>query len=95
MLKENVLSDWLDYECKKLNTVATFNLINTPALLVVEDVGCAFSFEHLINLFGDCELCFCPFSTKLAANNYFVWKKYQVFSKAAKKFFEVLQQKLN
>lgn len=95
MLRENGLSGWLGYDCKKLNIVATFNLINTPALLVEEGVGCAFSFDHLINLSGDCELCFRPLSPRLTANAYVVWKKYQVFSKAAKKFLETLQRELN
>lgn len=94
MLTENGLSGWLGYDCKKLNIVATFNLINTPALLVEEGVGCAFSFEHLINLSGDCELCFRPLSPKLTANAYVVWKKYQIFSKAAKRFLEELQAEL-
>ncbi|MDE5908267.1 MAG: LysR family transcriptional regulator [Lachnospiraceae bacterium] len=95
MLKENGLSGWLGYDCKKLNIIATFNLINTPALLVEEGIGCAFSFAHLINLSGDCELCFRPLSPKLTSNAFVVWKKYQVFSKAAKKFLEALQQELN
>lgn len=94
MLAENGLSGWLGYDCKKLNIVVTFNLINTPALLVEEGVGCAFSFENLINLSGDSNLCFRPLSPKLTSSVYVVWKKYQVFSKAAQKFLEVLQKEL-
>lgn len=94
MLKENGLSGWLGYDCKKLNIVATFNLVNTPALLVEEGVGCAFSFDHLINLSGDSNLCFRPLSPQLTANSYVVWKKYQIFSKPAKKFLEFLQLEL-
>lgn len=94
MLMENGLSGWLGYDCKKLNIVATFNLINTPALLVEEGVGCAFSFGNLINLSGDSKLCFRPLAPKLTSGVYVVWKKYQIFSKAAKKFLEVLQQQL-
>lgn len=94
MIKENGLSGWLGYDSKKLNIVATFNLINTPALLVEEGVGCAFSFEHLINLSGDSDLCFRPLSPKLTSDSYVVWKKYQIFSKPAKKFLEVLQAEL-
>lgn len=95
MLAENGLSGWLGYDSKKLNIVATFNLINTPARLVEAGVGCAFSFEHLMNLSGDCNLCFRPLSPKLTSNAYVVWKKYQVFSKPAKKFLEQLQQDLS
>lgn len=95
MLSENGLSGWLGYDSKKLNIVATFNLINTPALLVNAGVGCAFTFEHLMNLSGDCDLCFRPLSPKLTSSAYVVWKKYQVFSKPAKKFLEVLQRDLS
>lgn len=94
MLRENGLSGWLGYDYKKLNIVTTFNLINTPALLVEEGVGCAFSFEHLINLSGDSKLCFRPLSPTLTAGSYVVWKKYQIFSRAAKKFLEELQAEL-
>ena len=94
MLSENGLSGWLGYDCKKLNIVATFNLINTPSLLVEEGVGCAFSFEHLMNLSGDSNLCFRPLSPRLTANSHVVWKKYQIFSKPAKKFLEILQAEL-
>lgn len=94
MLSENGLSGWLGYDSKKLNIVATFNLINTPALLVNAGVGCAFTFEHLMNLSGDCDLCFRPLSPKLTSSAYVVWKKYQVFSKPAKKFLEALQRVL-
>lgn len=94
MLTENGLSGWLGYDWEKLNIVATFNLINTPALLVEEGVGCAFCFENLINLSGDSKLCFRPLSPTLTSGVYVVWKKYQVFSRAAKKFLEILQQEL-
>ncbi|MCC8023832.1 MAG: LysR family transcriptional regulator [Clostridium sp.] len=94
LLKENGLSGWLGYDSKQLNIISTFNLINTPALLVEEGVGCAFSFENLINLSGDSPLCFRPFSPRLTFNVYVVWKKYQMFSRAAKKFLEYLQRNL-
>lgn len=94
MLKENGLSGWLGYDCKKLNIVATFNLINTPTLLVEEGVGCALSFEYLTTLSQEGELCFRPLYPKLTSNAYVVWKKYQIFSKAAKKFLEKLQQEI-
>lgn len=94
MLTENGLSGWLGYDCKKLNIVTTFNLINTPARLVEAGVGCAFSFEHLMNLSGDCDLCFRPLSPKLTSGSYVVWKKYQIFSKAAQKFLEQMQREL-
>ena len=44
--------------------------------------------DRLINTHGS-NLCFRPFSPKLAAYGFIVWKKYQVFSKAANIFFAI------
>ena len=92
ILDENGLSGWLGYDCHELNIVSTFNLIGTPALLVEEGVGSAISFENLLNLSGDCQLCFRPLEPGLKLDVYLVWKKHQTFSKAAQKFLECLHQ---
>lgn len=94
MLNENGLSGWLGYDAKKLNIVTTFNLINNPALFVEEGIGYAFCFQDLINLTGESNLCFRPLEPLLQSNLYIVWKKYQIFSKAANKFLEKLQDEI-
>lgn len=94
MLNENGLSGWLGYDSKKLNVITTFNLINNPALFVVEGIGYAFSFKDLLNVSGDTNLCFKPLEPMLESNIYIVWKKYQVFSKAANKFLTQLQEEI-
>lgn len=94
MLDENGLSGWLGYDCKKLNIVATYNLITTPALMVEEGVGNAITFAKLVNVSGDRNLCFRPLEPRLEAGMFIVWKKYQVFSKAAEVFLKQLQSEL-
>lgn len=94
MLNENGLSGWLGYDSKQLNIVTTFNLINNPALFVEEGIGYAFSFKDLINVTGDSNLCFKPLEPQLESNLYIVWKKYQIFSKAASKFLAYLQEEI-
>lgn len=94
MLNENGLSGWLGYDYEKLNVVTTFNLINTPALMVEEGVGYAFSFEKLVKISEDSELCFRPLEPKLESAMYIAWKKYQVFTKAAEIFLKQLQEEL-
>ena len=86
------LSGWLGDDFRKLNIVATYNLIYNAALMVEEGVGYALSLDKLINTSGDSPLCFIPLEPRLDAPVHFVWKKYQVFSKAAKLFLRQFQQ---
>lgn len=91
-LVKNEFSGWLGVDFDKLNIVATYNLIFNASLLVEERVGCAICLDRLLNVTGDSKLAFVPFAPKLEANLDIVWKKYQVFSKAAEKFLERLQE---
>lgn len=95
MLNGNGLSGWLGYDYKKLNTVSTHNLINTAKLMVEEGVGSAICFDRLVDISGDSNLCFRPLEPRLEAGMYLVWKKYQVFSKAAEIFFKRVQVALS
>lgn len=88
------LSKWLGEDLKNLNIVTTFNLITTPAMMVEEGLGYTFTFDKLVDTTGDRNLCFRPLEPKFETGLYLVWKKYQMFSKAAKAFLEKLQQTL-
>ena len=81
-------------EIAELNVVATYNLVFNASLLVDEGLGYALCFDKLIHTEGT-SLCFRPFSPLLQASGYIVWKKYQIFSSAAKKMLEILQQELD
>ena len=83
------LSHWLQREETELHIVATYNLIFNASLLVDEGLGYALCYDKLINTQGS-NLCFRSFSPRLEARGYIVWKKYQVFSKAAKNFLNCL-----
>ena len=92
MLDANYIAQWIGDDIKNLNIVATFNLITTPAMLVEEGIGYTFTFDKLVNTSGDSNLCFRPLEPKFETGLYLVWKKYQVFTKAAKAFLEQVQQ---
>ena len=77
-------------ELSQLNIVATYNLVYNASLLVEEGLGLALCFDKLINTEGT-DLCFCPVSPRLETSARIVWKKYQVFSKAAETFLDCLQ----
>lgn len=83
------LSGWLKQEEAKLHVVATYNLVFNASLLVDEGLGYALCYDKLINTQGS-NLCFRPFSPKLEVRGYMIWKKYQIFSKAANLFLQTL-----
>lgn len=95
MLCENGLSGRLGYDYEKLNVVATYNLINTPRLMVEEGIASAICFDRLINIPQESNLCFRPLEPRLEAGMSLVWKKYQVFSKAAEAFLAQVQAALS
>lgn len=86
------LSTWFGQEYASLHTVATYNLIYNASLMVEEGLGYALALDHLVNTTGSSQLCFRPLEPRLDVALYVVWKKFQVFSKAAARFLTVLQE---
>ena len=84
------LTQWLGRDPEKLNIIATYNLFFNASLLVDEGLGYAIGLDKIINTSGNSNLCFRPFEPNLKVKMNIVWKKYQVFSKPARKFLEVL-----
>lgn len=80
------LSEWLGIPQEKIKISATSNLIFNGSLLVDEGMGYAITLDKLINCTGDSNLCFRPLYPYKSAQMYLVWKKYQIFSKAAERF---------
>ena len=84
---------WLGREPSQLSIVATYNLVYNASLLVDEGLGYALCFDKLINTQGS-SLTFRPLAPPILAEATVVWKKYQVFSKAARLFLEELGKSL-
>lgn len=91
---KNEYYEWFGVNRKKLNIVARYNLIYNAAIMVEAGVGYAIGLDELINTTGRNELCFRPLKPLLKSGLNMVWKKYQVFSPAAKLFLEKMQEKL-
>ncbi len=87
-----ILTKWIGREPSQLNITATYNLIFNASLLVDEGLGYAIGLDKIINTTGDSNLCFRPLNPQLTASMSMIWKKYQVFSKPAEKFLEVLRE---
>ena len=90
---ESGFLDWFKDDFENLNITATYNLIFNAGIMVEAGIGYAITLDKLINTSGN--LCFRPLKPKLESGLDVVWKKYQVFSPAAKLFLEKLKQHLN
>lgn len=86
------LSAWLKRDLSKLNIVATYNLLFNASLLVDEGLGYAIVLDKIINITENSNLCFRPLTPKMEAELHIIWKKYQIFSKAAEKFMLKLKE---
>lgn len=88
------LTQWIDREISDLNIIATYNLLYNASLLVDEGLGYAIGYDKIINTSGNSRLCFRPLKPRLENKMSIIWKKYQIFSKPAEKFLEVLRELL-
>lgn len=91
--KDSGFLDWFGDKFDNLNISATYNLLYNATIMVKAGMGCALTLDKLANTSKESELCFRPLSPKLESSLDIVWKKYQVFSPAAKLFLEKLQEK--
>ncbi len=87
----DILTTWLGKSRSEIQLIATYNLLFNASLMVDEGLGYAFALDGLINVTGNSNLCFRPLSPPLCADMSLLWKKYQVFSRAALKFLEKIQ----
>ena len=92
---KNAYAEWFGRSFEKLNIVATYNLIYNAALMVEAGIGYALALDGLIDAVGNRELCFRPLEPKLESGLNIVWKKYQVFSKAAELFRDRLLERFS
>ena len=90
--KGAALLSWLKKELPELNVVGTHSLVYNSALMTEEGMGYTLTLDKLVNTSGDNPLCFRPLEPRMETEVYFVWKKYQIFSKAAALFLARLRQ---
>lgn len=94
-IEHNELSGWLGKRYDSLNIVATYNLLYNASLMVEENIGCALCLDSIIPEYENSPLCFRALEPKVEVGLDIVWKKYQVFTKAAAIFLETLQKEID
>ena len=87
-------AQWFQRDYESLNIAATYNLVFNASLMVEAGLGCALTYEGLVNTAGR-NLCFRPIVPRLEDELYLVWKKFQVFSKASERFLTAVRQDYN
>lgn len=93
-LAHNELSGWLGKQYDSLQIVTTYNLLYNASLMVEENVGCALCLDHIIPEYENSPLCFRPLEPQIEVGLDIVWKKYQVFTKPATLFLNMLQEEI-
>ncbi|MDE7243961.1 MAG: LysR family transcriptional regulator [Oscillospiraceae bacterium] len=92
VLFQNQFSGWLGGTDKRVNIIATYNLLFNASLMVEEGIGYALCLDRIIPTTADRPLCFRPLEPKVEAGICIGWKKYSKFSKASELFLDTLHQ---
>lgn len=66
-------------------------MLYNASLMVEDGLGYAICFDKLINTTGDSSLCFRPLSPHIEVPYYFIWKKYQILTRASQYFLNIVQ----
>lgn len=90
---DNDFYRWFNKNQSKLDIAATHTLFYNAALMVEQGVGYMFTLDNLANTSQSSNLCFRPIEPAFYCSWALVWKKYQMFSPAAKLFLEKMQEK--
>lgn len=93
-LQNNELTGWLGKKPEELNVVASYNLLLNAVYFVQAGLGTALCINGLADTSRNA-LCFLPLEPPLRGQLRLVWKKHQIFSKAAKLFLEELKAELH
>ena len=86
------LIKWLGKRYEDLNIVGTYNLLFNGSLMVKDGMGYALCFDKIIHITEHSSLCFRPLMPELSEEMHIIWKKYQIFPKAAEKFLQKMRQ---
>ncbi len=75
----------------KAKIAGSYSLLFNASLMVRAGMGYAIGLDRILNLPKEGDLCFRPLSPEWTATPHLIWKRYQVFSKAAGHYLELLR----
>lgn len=79
-------------QVRHLQIAATYNLIYNASLMVEDGIGCAISFDHLVDTSARSPLCFRPLSPEIAVKPTLIWKRDQKLSVISQLFIDRLSK---
>lgn len=86
------LPRWCREHIDRLNIMATFNLSGNAAVFAREGLGVVLTFDKLIEISEESDLCFRQITPALYTKMYVIWKKYQIFTPAAQLLLDELKE---
>ncbi len=88
---KDTMPKWFGEIQDRLDIIATYDLLFNTSVMVRENFGYVLGFDKLVNTGPDSDLCFRPLEPPLKSPMYIIWKKYQVFTPAARLLLEELK----
>lgn len=88
------MNNWFNNNMDKLNIIATNNLVFNASLMADEKIGYVMTLDKLINT-ADSNLKFVPLKPSLTIGMKFIWKRYQIHSRAVSLYLQELQNIVN
>ena len=85
---------WFGRDSADLNIVASYSLAYNASLLTDEGLGYTLALDRIINVSGESTLCFRPLEPAMEIEVRLVWKKHQLFSRAAALFLQEIRAQL-
>ena len=62
--------------------------------MVENGIGYSFALDNIIHTSDESSICFKPLEPPLRVGMTLIWKKYQIFSKAAEAFLDCLREEI-
>lgn len=81
-------------QVRHLQIAATYNLLYNASLMVEDGIGCAISFDKLVDTSKSSPLCFRPLSPEISVRPTLIWKRDQKLSIVSQLFIDRLSSKI-
>lgn len=88
--RANGLDIFSGSQARKLQVAATYNLLYNASLMVEDGIGCAVSFDGLVDTSENSSLCFRPLYPEISVSPSLIWKRHQKLSIISQLFIKQL-----